>query len=407
MRAGTPGFQSERLIEARKARGLTRVLLAEKIGRAPATVSRWESGDQSPEPEAVDLLANRLDVPRDYFLKVQQSFGNHPKFFRSMAAATLRARERIEGRMRWLQELCSDLQEWIEFPKVEIPSANVRDFRALRDEDIEIAAENCRSYWQLGAGPIPDMLLVLENAGVVVGRDWFDTNTIDGLSNWSTLDNRPYILLALDKQTAVRSRFDAAHELGHLVLHRSVEAKTLQSSADFKELERQAHRFASAFLLPAQSFSTELSVPTLDAFLGLKLRWGVSVAAMIHRCRNLNIISEIHAGRLWRSKSARKWTSQEPYDDKIEPEKTRILERSIRLLLSEGGFSLHTLLSKIRLNASDIESLAGLPEGFLRGDYGHIYPMPTPKLRKKEFFQDVTGQVFPFPRTPKPEASKK
>lgn len=405
MRAGTPGFQPERLIEARKARGLTRVLLADMVGRSAATVSRWEAGDQSPEPEAVDSLANKLEVPRDYFLKAPQSFGDYPRFFRSMAAATLRARERIEERMRWLQGLCADLQEWVEFPNVEIPATDVRDFRALRNEDIEAAADHCRSSWQLGAGPIPDMLLVLENAGVVVGRDWFDTNTIDGLSNWSALDHRPYVLLALDKQTAVRSRFDAAHELGHLVLHRNVASKSLQSSSDFKELERQAHRFASAFLLPAQSFSAELSVPTLDAFLGLKLRWGVSIAAMIHRCRNLNIISEAHAERLWRSKSARRWTSQEPYDDKMDPEKTRLLERSIRLLLSEGGFSLHMLLSKIRLYPSDIEPLAGLPKGFLRGGFGQVYPMAALKLKDAGSSRDAVGQVVPFPRTPKPKAS--
>lgn len=401
MRAGTPGFQGTRLTEAREARGLTRVSLAELVERSTATVSRWESGEQSPEPDAVDLLASKLQIPRDYFLKAPTDTGNAPRFFRSMAAATARARTRIAQRMNWLQSLCADLQEWVEFPNVDLPSIDEHDFRTLRDEDIETAAEACRSKWQLGAGPIPDMLLVLENAGVVVGRDLFDTNTIDGLSNWSRLDNRPYVLLALDKCTAVRSRFDAAHELAHLVLHRNVDAKTLHSSADFKEIERQAHRFASAFLLPASSFSAELAVPTLDGFLGLKLRWGVSVAAMIHRCQDLGIVTELHATRLWRSRSARHWTSQEPYDDQTEPEKTRLVERSIRLLLSDGGFSAHALLTQVRLNPSDIESLAGLPKGFLSGEYGQVLPMPTPKLRQK--LSESSGQVVAFPKTTKPK----
>lgn len=402
MRTGTPGFQGSRLREARDARGLTRVGLAELVERSAAAVSRWEGGEQSPEPEAVDMLANKLQVPRDYFLKPPLKFGEGPDFFRSMAAATLRARTRIAQRMRWFQELCADLQEWLEFPKVEVPSIEVGDFRALRDQDIEAAAESCRAHWQLGLGPVPDMLLVLENAGVVVGRDLFDTSTIDGLSNWSALDGRPYVLLASDKETAVRSRFDAAHELGHLVLHQHLDSKVLHNNVHFKEIERQAHRFASAFLLPAQSFSAELAIPTLDAFLGLKLRWGVSAAAMIRRCRDLDIISDEHATRLWRSRSARHWTVEEPYDNEIEPEKTRLLERSIRLLLSEGGFSAHTLLAKVRLNPSDVESLAGLPKGFLRGEHGQVYRMPTPKLKEQQTTTELAGQVVPFPRTLKP-----
>ncbi|MGA8757096.1 MAG: helix-turn-helix transcriptional regulator, partial [Stellaceae bacterium] len=61
MRNGTPNFQPARLVEARDARGLTQVALGELINRMSSNVSRWESGGQSPEPDAVDALARALN----------------------------------------------------------------------------------------------------------------------------------------------------------------------------------------------------------------------------------------------------------------------------------------------------------------------------------------------------------
>ena len=58
--------------------------------------------------------------------------------------------------------------------------------------------------------------------------------------------DRPVVVLGADKGQSDRSPFDAAHELGHLVLHRPEHAGT-------REVETQAHRFAAAFLMPADA----------------------------------------------------------------------------------------------------------------------------------------------------------
>ncbi|MCW8828627.1 MAG: XRE family transcriptional regulator [Gammaproteobacteria bacterium] len=384
-------------MEARKARGLTQAALAELLGRASSTISRWEAGTQYPEPEAMDKLAAQLNVPYDYFLKPQPSTGGAPKFFRSMSTATKRARERLEQKLAWLQDISFDVQKWLEFPEVDLPEIDLGHFSTIRDEDIEDAAIKCREHWRLGSGPIPDVLLTLENAGVVVAYAEFDTNAIDGVSTWSEIDSRPYVLLAKDKQTAVRSRFDAAHELGHIVLHRGVDQKKLTNPAEFKEIERQAHRFASAFLLPAESFTSELWKPTLDAFVSLKPRWKVSVGAMIHRSAELLELSEIYTTKLWKSRSARRWTRQEPFDDKLKPEEPRLLKRSIELLLTDGGVAVDTLLSDIRLNSSDIEKLCGLNEGYLSQQPAQIHEIPMPRVRENKRKSSETGKVVPFP----------
>ncbi len=395
MRAGSPGFQPIRLQEARRARGLSQVALAQTLGRSSSTVSRWEKGRQSPEPETLRRLGAVLQVPSDFFFKPAPDFGGGPCFFRSMSAATLNARERIGQRLRWLQDIGYDLQSWLELPAVDIPDLQIQDYRTLSDEDIEAAAERCRRHWRLGQAPITDMLLVLENAGAVVAFDEFGAASIDGVSAWSKADDRPYVLLSRDKRTAVRSRFDAAHELGHLVLHRHIDPGLLRRPVAFKEVERQAHRFAGAFLMPAEGFCAELDGLNLDALLALKLRWQVSVAAMIYRCRELGILTEAYAARLWQYRSARRWTRAEPYDDQIPMEQPRLLARSFALLLEEG-FSAEVLLAHLRLPAHDVETLAGLPAGLLSAQDGNVRRLPS--FRRNPEQNRRPGKVVPFHR---------
>jgi Zn-dependent peptidase ImmA (M78 family) len=396
----TPGFQPTQLTQARLARGLTRIAVANAVRRSAPSVSKWETGQQTPDHETLEALAQVLRVPREYFLNPPFDAGERPRFFRSMANATKRARERIEQRLLWLQRISHDLQEWVDLPAPDVPDLGGVDFRLLQARDIEAAAFAVRAHWGLGRAPIPDVLLVLENAGIVAGRCSFEAPSIDGVSHWSSADDRPYVLISSDKHTAVRSRFDAAHELGHLVLHRNVDRGALTHRDEFKELEHQAHRFASAFLLPADGFIRELPEVSLDALRTHKPRWGASIAAMIYRCKDLGLITEEHAGRLFKYSSARGWTRGEPYDDGLPSEQPRLLERSIRLLLTQGGFTVERLLAQLRLAPADIEALTGLPSGLLSKQGDRVALLPTPTLKAVTVNQ-VRADVIPMP-TPFP-----
>ena len=68
MNVGTPGFNGERLIEARMARGLTAVALSEMIGVSSQSISQYEKGKQSPRPDVLDAIASHLNMPLSYFL---------------------------------------------------------------------------------------------------------------------------------------------------------------------------------------------------------------------------------------------------------------------------------------------------------------------------------------------------
>ena len=255
-------------------------------------------------------------------------------------------------------------------------------------------ANACRQTWELGQGPIADALLVLENAGIVVIKEEIGVASMDGLSSWSAADDRPYVLIARDKDTCVRSRMDAAHELGHLVLHRGLTDKALRNREDFKEIERQAFDFAGAFLMPAESFSVELWAPSLNTFLALKERWKVSVGAMIMRCAKLDLLSEEYQRRLWKHYSGRGWRKGEPYDDVLKPEQPRLLSRSVQLLINENVRSREALLSDFRLHGPDVETLCGLPRGFMAAGDAEVLTLPT--IKRSRTSHAISGTVVPF-----------
>lgn len=394
MRAGTEGFQPERLVQARDARGLTQVALSELIGRTSASISRWESGAQLPEAEPLNDLGRALNVPVSFFLVPIPDHGPAPIFFRSDAATTQGLRKRTRVRLRWAQDISLTLQGWLDLPQVNVPHIEAEDHRDISDADIERAAHACRDSWGLGSGPLSDVLLVLENAGVVVVKEQVGSTNMDGLSNWSEMDSRPYVLVARDKETCVRGRMDASHELGHLVLHRYIEQKKLNNKADFKEIERQAFHFAGAFLLPAESFASEVWSPSLNTFVTLKERWKVAVGAMIKRCQNLGIISETYTTRLWKYYSARGWRKQEPLDDRIPIEEPRLLPRAIKVLIEQGVMERGQLLSEIRLSHTDTETLCGLPRGYMNADKAEVVAMP--RVRATTTTSEGDGSVVPF-----------
>jgi Zn-dependent peptidase ImmA (M78 family)/transcriptional regulator with XRE-family HTH domain len=380
MRQGVSGFQGARLIQAREGRGMTQSALATLINRRSSTaISRWEKGDQLPEMDALECLERQLNIPASWFLKPLPQYGDKPFFFRSKAAITKSARLVAKTRLEFAQEISMSLQEWVDWPVVDVPCLDPNDYLRITDQDIENLTVDLRKHWKLGLGPISDITLLLENAGVVIAKEEIGYSNMDGVSKWFDIDSRPYVFLATDKANSVRQRFDAAHELAHLVLHRHL--TDVEFNARYKEIEHQADTFAGAFLLPSESFSAEISSPSLDTFIALKPRWKTSIGAMLFRTKQMGLISEDYALRLWKNYSARGWRRGEPGDDRIAFEEIRLMPRAINLLLKEGGFDSERLISEVGLFRTDIERLCGLQNGFLLETKNNVVQM---KLRHQD-----------------------
>jgi Zn-dependent peptidase ImmA (M78 family)/DNA-binding XRE family transcriptional regulator len=361
---GTPGFFGERLREAREARGLTATALSEMVGVTNANISHYEHGKQTPSPEVMERLVQVLNCPRSFFLRRPRPVERAIMFYRSMSAATKMARVRAEARFGWLKEVVVYFGAYLDFPQLNVPAfAQPKDASAITTQQIEEMAAECRRFWNLEDNPISDLLLVLENNGIIISRGELAVETIDSFSQWPT-EETPYIFLNSDKASAVRMRFDAAHELGHLLLHRGVDAKAFKTTSTHRLMEDQCHRFSLALLLPAGRFTGELFAPTLNGFFSLKERWGVSIAAMIKRCEQLGILDEEQARRTWINLSRRGWRKWEPLDDSMVPESPRVLPRSVQLLVESGIKTKEQMLAELNFSASDLEGLLCLAPGY-------------------------------------------
>ncbi|MGY2260203.1 helix-turn-helix domain-containing protein [Pseudomonas sp. SDO55104_S430] len=397
MRTGVAGFQSERLKQLRLTCGITQTALAEMVGRASGNISKWENGLQVPEADAFQRLCEVFGVSENWLLEEQTvTSENTPFFFRSQASATVTAREIAEVRLEWLQDISYKLQESLEFVAVNVPHIEEQNCLLISNEEIERMASECRQAWGLGIAPIPNVVQVLENAGIVCARTTLGHLKMDGVSNWYELDQRPYVLLVADKANGIRNRFDAAHELGHIVLHRHISKDQYESNYDL--LESQAHRFASAFLMPAESFLREIRWPTLDTLLALKARWKVPVAAMVRRCQDLEIINETTTTRLWKARSARGWVKGEPMDGDFDFERPLLITQGVKMLVENKVLSRSQVRQLLGLPLPVLESLCSLDEGyFTLPDQSQVIDMQLRKRPAREMFFGEAAEILGFP----------
>lgn len=339
---------------ARELRGLTQRQVVETMGNAisPPALSQIESGKLRPSAATIEGLAAVLDVP-PYFFTAQWPTDDQPVvYFRDLRSTSARERRRATAQALLLSDLITALEQYVRLPEVSVPSLPAAG--GATTEEIEHITLLVRQAWDLGSGPIPHVVRDLERHGVVVARLTLGNVSVDAFS--TRVRPRPLVLLTDDKSdNYVRSRFDASHELGHLVMHESMEPGT-------KELERQAQNFASSFLMPETSARQELP-SRLDAtgwsrLAEMKRTWGMSMAALLFRARSLRIISVDGYQSAMRYMSSRGWRTQEPGDREMgAPEAPLLLERSVRRAAIEAGLSIEAIVQSAHLPLKDIHDL--------------------------------------------------
>ena len=197
------------------------------------------------------------------------------------------------------------------------------------------AASNLRHEWGLGLNPIYDMSELMEDRGVKVFFCPLEEG-IDGLTAHVRREDQPdaRVIVVSQSVSRDRQRFTIGHEIAHMVLD-------VSPGIDHEEA---AHRFAGAFLMPEEALWSKVGKhrSNLDwrELLALKLAFGMSVQAITHRCRNLGIISQAHAGRLFDTFDEIGWGSP-PYREPLDTEGSRIgrFEQLCLRALAEGAIS--------------------------------------------------------------------
>ena len=333
-------FNAGRLSLARARRGLTAKALAEKAGVGVDTITRLEKGRNTPEADTIEKLAKALGYPPAFFTGEDvEEVDVEAVSFRSFSKMTARERDAAiaAGSLGLL------LNEWVE-ARFGLPDPDLLDLS--HESDPEIAAAHLRQYWGLGQQPIGKLLALFETKGIRLFSLSENTASVNAFSFWR--GGKPFVFLNNFK-SAESSRFDAAHELGHLVMHKHGDPKGDRS------LEREANHFASAFLMPPDDVLVRVPrFVSTDVVLKSKARYKVSAMALAYRLHQLNRLSDWQYKSVCIDLSRRGYRSGEP--DGIDRE-TSVVWRKILTLLWKEKVTREDIAKELGIPLDEIEGL--------------------------------------------------
>jgi len=331
-------FNPTRLTLARQRRGLKKTQLAQQAKLTVRSVSAYEAGDTVPTDATIGELARILRFPVAFFSATSlDTLTTESASFRALSSMTAGQRDAAMG----AGTLAIALSEWIA-SRFNLPEADLAD---LRGHAPEAAADALRGAWGLGERPVKNMVHLLEAHGVRVFSLVEECKEVDAFSLWR--GSVPFVFLNTIK-TAERGRFDAAHELGHLVLHR-------HGAPQGRAAEHEADTFASCFLMSRGSILANAPrLPSVDLLLKLKRNWNVSVTALAHRLHAVDLMTDWHYRMLCIEMAKRGYKRSEP--NGIPRETSQLLQKVFQTLRDEG-VSKTEVARQLHMDVAELDSL--------------------------------------------------
>lgn len=345
-------FCGERLRLARYRVGLTLRELADQVQVTHTAISQYENNRNRPTPAVLGRLAIATGVSAGFFVlggRPISSGGMDATHFRSLRSTTRQGRAQAWSWSELVLDVADVLEGYIRLPAPNVPSASMRAEIDLNG-CVEAAGE-LRRAWDLPDGPIGHLVRHMEANGIIVARLPIANRGIDAFSH--TQGTRPIVVLGSEKGDAARSRFDAAHELGHLICHPEADPGG--------EQEQQAHAFAAELLMPRTQF--ERILPRrfdLGAYARLKREWGVSIAALLYRAKSLEVISGAAYRRAVVTMNGRYGRQNEPYP--LERQELPALLATACHVAERAGHSRERIASEACLSIDDLNTIVGNPD---------------------------------------------
>ena len=343
-------INASRISFARIRRRMTKAQLAKSLGLTSRSIQNYESGDTAPDGPVLTRLASVLGFPEAFFL-VDEDMPEMP-----VQAASFRAQSRMTDSSRHCAlnagAIAFTINDWME-ARFKLPATNLPDLSDLPPEE---AAAVLRRMWGLGNAPVPNMIHLLESKGVRVFSLTEETRHFDAFCTWHK-DHVPFVFLNT-VTSAERSRFDAAHELGHLVrdVYSMAHGQDSGGNADgHNDIEARANEFAAAFLMPKESvIARRPAAFTIDNLMRLKHHWKVSLVAVARRYRSLNLITEWGYRNLCMEISRRGYRKNEPQPASRE---TSLLLEKVLAHLKARGMSRVDIARQLYLSVDEVNAL--------------------------------------------------
>ena len=331
---------------ARESRGLTQSQLARKTSISQASISKFERGDQPVTEDALGRIAKVLDYPANFFERnvVPRGLGVSGVFHRKRLGIPIQVLKKIQAE---ISIRISDIENILH--RVEIRSAqSFHRYDIEQYENAEQIAELVRAQWKMPLGPVKSVIEVIENAGGIVFKYDLGTRKLDAQSQW--ISDIPPIFFVNKEIPTDRMRFTLAHEIGHVVMHEYPTA----------HMEDEANHFASAFLMPKDEIEQDLVLFSLQRAVSLKIKWKVSIAALIMRAFQLGVISFSQKRRYFTQLSVLGYRTEEPIE--LPGEKPCLIGKMVETCRTELGVRLEDFCTVLSISERDFRTrYLGMP----------------------------------------------
>lgn len=309
-------YNPKRVVLLRQVERLTQEALSEKTGISQGTISKIENRQIELTDAVVAKIAMAFDYPTTFFTDSSETLAITSLTYRHTSNSSIGELNAIAAEYSMLCGVADQLSSNLNIH----PKTEWIDDLALREDPsggdvIEKLAEKTRDRLGLpSAGNIGNLTRALERVGIIVAplHSLISKQKANLNSDGVTMPTRegrsmPVIGYSIRNNTGDRLRFTIAHELGHLVLHK------YRKPANYREMEREAHRYAGALLMPQADAKILLDEHfMLSDLVRLKASWGMSIAAMVIRASNLGIIGANRTRSLQIQINSRGWRKQEP-----------------------------------------------------------------------------------------------
>ena len=324
-------INGKRLKEARLFNHLTMSALADQIGVSKQAISKYEHNKIEISSAVFQKIVQVLNFPLYFFTDFEKvPYQDDGTFYRSRLTATQSEKQPSKTYKKAAAYLRDYFENYIDFPEL--------DTKLELEESPENAANELRRIWNLDDQPISDIVDLMERHGLIIVNVDFNSNKIDARSGYVEIGEKQYYIVLVNgkKQNFFRDQFTLAHELGHYAMHAKLYYPQEDLlGQDYRTIENEANQFASAFLMPKESFESDLTKNgfiNIDTFINLKSKWNVSIAAMVHRAHDLQLIDDKEYIKLQKQISYRGWRTKEiMYDEKIMS-KPKALNQAFELL---------------------------------------------------------------------------
>ena len=246
---------------AREAAGLSQTSLAHQAGISQGFISKIENGFEEPSSDLMESIAAACSVPPEFFYQTEGLIGEGLVDLYHKKRMTLPAKplKKANAMANVYRNEATRLLRTVDFE-------NIADFPNLPVGELspEERARAVRILWRMPPGPLPDLVQLIEAAGVPIYIVDLEHDKITALSIPSPVGL--HVIVLNSRFSASGRRFALAHELGHLVSppptgwHTDIERDADSFAAEsIDAATRHRERFGRSQVQHAWEFENEVA----------------------------------------------------------------------------------------------------------------------------------------------------